>query len=475
MNFSVFSRRQPGGSSTGGNPEVQACVSQLRIRDVSDLSSFIKDSAKKSGKPPAEFTKACIENLKMDTEKDRDLRHKLGVLIKDVAATPDGLAERATLPENRADSMMLPSSLNITGDGVERERAETEPVQSKITTDDNGRSRRGTNPQSFVDRKSYETSVVKRNQAPRVVKHALAHPDEAKDLFSKYINSGNSGPESRLNKLHDAIMTIADPERRSAVLSDFVGVLADSGALLGHALTHLDDAASLFSIHVAGDSNSPGASLQKLAVDIDNLHYEKANKLSPVLDRVLAGMATGKGSEVAEVLLNQGVFGADFAQVSEENELSNQTGLQQLTKDFERGVSFSAPEGVSLATLSEEARAFIGRFANQQSVASLITVGALNLSDRVKDLLEGSGFRLDGWNSDYAGVSYQVSVAESGGVSLSIPTTIALKPTVMSSVESLPICIATLEMSMVPVASGGYAYAVSVAFSPLKGGSYIRK
>jgi hypothetical protein len=89
----------------------------------------------------------------------------------------------------------------------------------------------------------------------------------------------------------------------------------------------------------------------------------------------------------------------------------------------------------------------------------------LNISDKVTDLLAGSGFRLDGWNSETAGVSYQVAVDESGGVRLAIPTTIAIKPTVMSSVASIPICVATLEMSMLPVASGGYAYAVNVGFS----------
>jgi len=465
MKLSAFFRNQTGGTTTGGtDAAVHTCISQLRSRDISDLASFIQKSAEQAGQPPADFAKACRDNLKINTEKDRDLQHRLTGLLQKPDALPENLPERAILPERRDDGLSLRASLNIGGDNISRDRSETVPITDMSPKEDAVRRRRSTDPQPFVDRKNYETSVVKRNQAPRVVKHALAHPNDARTLFSKYINSGKSGPESRLNKLHDEITNISDPASREAMLSDFIAVLADKGQLLGHALTHLDTAEALFATHVARDSR-PEASLHALARDIGQLYYTDANKLASVLDRVLEGMAADKGAKVAASLLNTGRFNADFSQVSAENPLSSQEGLKQLSADMDRGVVFEA--GVSLSTLSEDAKAFVGRFANQQSAAALVTSGALNIGDKVNDLLEGSGFRLDGWNSADSGVSYNVSVSESNAVFLSIPTTIAIKPTVMSSVESLPIFIATLEMSMTPVTSGGYTYAVSVTFSPL--------
>jgi hypothetical protein len=454
MSLSIFSRKSAGANNP---PSVaQACVAKLRHMSDEEAILFVKNSAKSVGQSPAEFAKACLDTLK-DTSADDALRQKLRPLVKEKSDLPTGVAERATLAVP-SDSQ-LRHGLHISSyDPALQDSPES--VFVNVSAD-----RKDLTESSIVDRKNYQTTVFKRDQSACVVKHVLSHPNDSKALFSKYVNSGKSGPESRMDKLHGEIKKIEDPERRSELMFDFVGVCSDTSLLVNYALTHLQDAESLFVTHIAGDAAGFEFSLQRLSQDINALHYTDVNKLAPVLDRVLEGMAAKKGPEVAGVLIASHGFSADFSQVSAENALSDEAGLTQLSKDFSRGVSFTAPGGVSLETLPKEAKAFIGRFANQQSAAALVSGGALNISDKVTDLLAGSGFRLDGWNSETAGVSYQVAVDESGGVRLAIPTTIAIKPTVMSSVASIPICVATLEMSMLPVASGGYAYAVNVGFS----------
>ncbi len=377
---------------------------------------------------------------------------------------PLPMAGRAAIPESAARSSVLQNMTHV--DMYLRDNAaeEADPAEARESAKKSPDMSELQAPR-FVDTKSYETTVFKRGQSSRVVKHALTHKGDAEALFTKYVATGNSGPESRMNKLHDAIDKIPDTDRREALLFDFAGVL-DPSQLVAQALLHEENAVSLFSAYVSSNPEGQGAALDTLSTEIGKLPWNESPKLTPVLDSLLADMARSKGGDVAASLIASEGFSVGFSQVSAENKLSDEEGLAQLSKDFERGVSFTAPEGVSLETLPDEARAFIGRFANQQSAAALVTDGALNVADRVSDSLSGSGFLLDGWNSANAGVSYNVSVDTSGGVCISIPTTIGIKPTVMSEVASLPVCVATLEMTMTPAESGGQAYAVNVSFSP---------
>lgn len=395
MHLSVFTNRSSGSGSP--RSAVQTCVAKMRTKDASQCADLITDAAKSEGESPAAFAKECLNTLRADAPKDQRLRGILVAFLKPQDPVSSVLAERATLPED----LSLRSTLNIMPSEVMMDRARD---HTSVDSADNPqvRDRSATEPPSFVDRKDYDTTVFKQGQAARVVRHASAHPEEAKALFTKYIMSGDSGPESRI---------------------------------------------------------------QKLAQEIQHSNWQVSAALEPVLIDVLSEMAGSIGDAVSDTLISGGGFEADFGRVSVENQLSDGAGLAQLSKDFARGVSFHATDGRRLEQLPEDAKVFIVRFANQQSVAAMVDPngGELSIPERTKSLLAGTGFRLDGWNNETQGVGYLINV-DQNNVTISIPATIAIKPVVLLALSPIPICVATLEMTL-DMASG--AQSVHMSFQPI--------
>jgi hypothetical protein len=293
------------------------------------------------------------------------------------------------------------------------------------------------------------------------VKHSLAYGDDAKSLFSKYITTGKSGPESRMNKLHDAIDKIPDTDRREALLFDFAGVL-DSSQLVAQALLHEENAVSLFSAYVSSSSEGQGAALDMLSSEITNLGSQCESILEPVLGSVTEDIAEVKALEVSGLLVDGPGFSAKFDQMSSENKLSDQEGLAQFKKDFSRGGKVDGFPGIScnelMSKLNTVEGAFVARFATQQTIAALLTDGSL-IAKNANVPLEGSGFVLMGRSQRSEDVSYRISLDDEVGVRVSISAAIALAREGMSEMSPIPLCVATITMAMGDPS-------VNVSFSP---------
>lgn len=387
MNISVFGRRS---SYSGGFSTAQTCVTQMRSKPASQCTVLMTEMAKRDNKTPLAFAKECLEHLNANTPKDQELRAALGALIKSQSPMSEHLAERATVPEPSLPFLSERSytTSEVVVDG-KRENADKSIRSVSL-------------PESPSVLKNYETSIFKRDQSERVVRHAQKYPEHAKNLFATYITTGKSGSEARI---------------------------------------------------------------QKLAQSIQDTHYTVSGRLESVLTQVLAESMAVKGAEVSQILVNSGGFVASFDEVSAENKLSGEAGLKQFSKDFERGVALQLAEGVGLDTLSESEKVFIGRFANQQSVAAMVDQvgGALSVPSHCNEEMSGSGFRLDGWNTETEGVGYHVTVTQDQ-IHISIPATIAIKPVVLLDLRPMPICTATLEMTLSRTSRD---CTVGVSFQPL--------